>query len=224
MPFDALLFDLDGTLLNTLDDLADSCNYALAQMGYPRHSALQVRDFINNGARRLIERACPANTADAQIDRCLSIFQAHYKTNLDNKTKPYEGVLDMLAGLRARGVKIGVVSNKFDGAVKPLCRRYFEELVDVAIGECESHGIRRKPAPDSVFAALAALSVDRARALYVGDSNVDIETARNAQLPCLSVSWGFRPKESLIEPGATRIVDTVDALIPAVWEMGAAIP
>ena len=224
MPFKAILFDLDGTLLNTLEDLTDSCNYAMDQMGYPRHTISAVRSFVNNGARRLIVSACPKDTPDEAIDRCLEIFEAHYKTNLDNKTRPYDGVPEMLSSLRAMGIKIGVVSNKFDGAVKPLCRKYFGTLVDTAIGECESLGVRRKPAPDSVRCALKALSVPADYALYVGDSNVDIETARNAQIPCLSVSWGFRPRASLAEAGALRIIDHVAELIPAMLEMGATIP
>lgn len=218
MAFDAVLFDLDGTLLNTLEDLTDSANFAMDAMGYPRHTLAEICSYINNGARRLILGASPEGTPAAEIDRCLQIFQTHYKGNLDNKTRPYPGILDALARLKALGVLSAVVSNKFDGAVKPLCAKYFGDLVCAAIGEDEAHGVRRKPAPDSVFAAMRALGAKNA--LYVGDTSVDIETAKNAFLPCLAVSWGFRPRESLVEAGALHIVDRVEDLVPAIVELG----
>ncbi|MEG0934672.1 MAG: HAD hydrolase-like protein [Clostridia bacterium] len=220
MKFGAILFDLDGTLLNTLEDLADSVNAAMAYGGYPPHTMDEVKSYVNNGARRLIERACPAGTQGAAIDACLGYFEAHYKQNMNNKTRPYPGVLAMLQQLKAMHVKCAVVSNKFDGAVKPLCARYFGDLVDAAIGEHEQDGIRRKPWPDTVFEALRVLQVDASQALYVGDSNVDVETARNAGLACLAVTWGFRSRESLVEAGATHFADRVDQLIDEAARIG----
>lgn len=211
MRYDAVLFDLDGTLLNTIEDLTDSCNAAMDEMGYPRHSVAAVTSFVNNGARALIARACPEGTSEADEARCLTIFQAHYRGNLDHKTRPYDGIAALLTELHARGVKNGVVSNKFDGAVKPICQKYFGALIDAAVGE--RPGVSKKPAPDSVFAALGALGVPADRALYVGDTGVDIETARNAGLPCISVTWGYRPREELIAAGATRLADDAAALL-----------
>lgn len=219
MKFHTILFDLDGTLLNTLEDLTDSTNYAMEQMGYPRHTLEEVRSFVNNGARKLILGACPPGTPEEKIDRCLGIFQAHYKTHLEVKTKPYPGILELLEQLQARGVKVGVVSNKFDGAVKPLCQRYFGQRIGVAVGEHEAEGVRRKPWPDTVFEALKALNAPAEGALYVGDSDVDILTARNAGLPCLSVSWGFRPRESLVAAGAKYIADRVEDFLPVMERM-----
>ena len=219
MKFDAVLFDLDGTLLNTLEDLTDSTNYAMDQMGYPRHTLEEVRSYVNNGARRLVLGAAPAGTCQQDIDRCLAIFQAQYRTHMQVKTRPYPGILQMLDRLGERGVKVGVVSNKFDGAVKPLCKKYFGSRVQVAVGEHEAEGVRRKPWPDTVFEALRVLGVAAERAVYVGDSDVDIQTARNASLPCLSVSWGFRTRESLVRAGATHIADSADQLLDVIERM-----
>ena len=219
MKFDAVLFDLDGTLLNTLEDLTDSTNYAMDQMGYPRHTLEEVRSYVNNGARRLVLGAAPEGTPPEEIDRCLAIFQAQYRDHMQEKTRPYPGILELLERLGARGVKVGVVSNKFDGAVKPLCKKYFGERVQVAVGEHEAEGVRRKPWPDTVFEALSSLGVKAERALYAGDSDVDIQTASNAGLPCLSVSWGFRSRASLIRAGATHIADSVEQFLEVMERM-----
>lgn len=219
MKFEAVLFDLDGTLLNTLEDLTDSTNYAMDQMGYPRHTLAEVRSFINNGARRLVVGACPPGTPEDKIDRCLAIFQQHYRGHMQEKTRPYPGILALLDQLNAQGVKVGVVSNKFDGAVKALCQKYFGHRVQVAVGEHEAEGVRRKPWPDTVFEALKALNVPVSGALYAGDSDVDILTARNAGLPCLSVSWGFRPRESLVQAGSRHIADSVEDFFTVMKEI-----
>lgn len=213
MRYDAVIFDLDGTLLNTLDDLAESTNYALEQCGFPRRTVDEVRRFVGNGVGLLIHRAVPANTPEEAEAACLKVFQAHYLTHMREKTAPYPGILELLEALNRAGCGVAVVSNKFDAAVKNLCRDYFGRAVPVAIGE--SATVRRKPAPDTVFAALAELKASAARAVYVGDSDVDIDTARNAGMDCLSVSWGFRDREFLLAHGASRIVDSPAELLRA---------
>lgn len=211
LPYSAVIFDLDGTLLDTLQDLADSTNYALALHKLPARSLEEVRRFVGNGVGLLIHRAVPQGTPAALEARCLADFRAHYLLNMEHRTAPYPGIPELLDGLNAAGIKRAVVSNKFDGAVKGLCRTYFGDRVSVAIGE--SPGVARKPAPDTVFRALAELGADPAQAVYVGDSDVDIQTARNAGLPCLSVSWGFRTADFLREHGAQRILSSPAALL-----------
>ena len=208
--FDTAIFDLDGTLLDTLQDLADSTNYALALHGLPVRTVEEVRQFVGNGVGLLIRRAVPAGTAEELERQVLRDFRAHYLLNMENKTAPYPGIPELLDALGAAGVPTAVVSNKFDGAVKGLCRTYFGGRLDAAIGESE--GVARKPAPDTVFRALAELGMPREGAVYVGDSDVDIETAKNAGLPCISVSWGFRSRSFLTEHGARTIADTVEEL------------
>ena len=206
IPYSAVIVDLDGTLLDTLQDLADSANYALALHHLPPRSLDEIRRFVGNGVGLLIHRAVPAGTSDEVEARCLADFRAHYLLNMENRTAPYAGVLELLDGLNQAGIKVAVVSNKFDGAVKGLCETYFGSRVRVAIGE--SRGVARKPAPDTVFRALKELDAQPGQAVYVGDSEVDIETARNAGLPCLSVSWGFRDEAFLTRSGAQRIVSS----------------
>ncbi len=208
--FDTIIFDLDGTLLNTLDDLADSVNYALAANGLPERSLDEVRRFVGNGVANLMERSVPAGTGPELEAKCLADFKAHYLTNMRHKTAPYPGVLDLLSDLQDNGCKVAVVSNKFDGAVKELCGVYFGPLLPVALGE--RPGVRKKPAPDLVRACLERLGATADRAVYVGDSDVDIETAKNAGLPCLSVSWGFRDAAFLRAHGAETIAGTPEEL------------
>lgn len=204
IPYSTVIFDLDGTLLDTLQDLADSTNYALTLHKLPARSLEEIRRFVGNGVGLLIHRAVPEGTPEELEAQCLADFRAHYLLNMEHRTAPYAGVLDLLDGLRLAGVKLAVVSNKFDGAVKGLCQTYFGDRVKVAIGE--SQGIARKPAPDTVFRALKELQSDVGEAVYVGDSEVDIQTAHNAGLPCLSVSWGFRDPAFLTEHGAQQII------------------
>lgn len=213
MKYEAILFDLDGTLLNTLEDLKDSCNAALEACGYAPRTLDEVRRFVGNGVGLLIRRALPEGVGEEEWARCLALFKAHYQNNLDNKTRPYPGIEQALDALLARGYRIGVVSNKFDAAVKALCAHHFPRI-QVAVGERE--GVRKKPAPDSALAAAQALGVQPASALYVGDSEVDIQTARNAGMDCLSVDWGFRPEAVLREAGATRIIHSPGALLDAI--------
>ena len=204
------IFDLDGTLLDTLQDLADSTNYALSLHGLPTRTAEEIRQFVGNGVGLLIHRAVPQGTPEELEAHVLRDFRAHYLLNMENKTAPYPGILELLDALRAAGVRTAVVSNKFDGAVKGLCQNYFGDRVDTAIGE--SQGVARKPAPDTVFRALAELGASLEGAAYIGDSDVDMETAKNAGLPCISVSWGFRSRDFLLERGAALIADTVEEL------------
>lgn len=219
MKFETILFDMDGTILDTLDDLTGSCNYAMRQMGYPEHTRDEVRTFINNGARRLVGAAMPANTTEADLDKTLEIFQAHYREHLAEKTQPYPGILELLDTLNQRGIVCAVVSNKFDVAVKKLSKQYFGDRLAVSVGEHEAEGIRRKPWPDTVFEALRILGKPTETALYVGDTDVDLATARNAGLPCLSVSWGFKSRSFLEDAGAVVIADCVEDFIPCMEKM-----
>ena len=205
-PYQSVIFDLDGTLLDTLDDLADSVNYALALNGLATRTRNEIRRFVGNGVGRLLHLAVPAGTASTLEAKCLADFRARYLDSMQRKTAPYPGVLALLDALKAQAIPCAVVSNKFDGAAKDLCRHYFGQRIPVAIGE--SPDVARKPAPDTVFRALSQLGAQREGAVYVGDSDVDLQTAQNAGLPCISVSWGFRPREFLEELGARCIVDT----------------
>lgn len=202
-----VIFDLDGTLLNTLDDLADSTNYALSKFGYPTRTIEEVRQFVGNGVAKLIERAIPDGKNNSNFEKCLSIFKENYAQNMYNKTAPYNGIIEMLSNLKSKGIKIAVVSNKFDLAVKELCKKYFEGFIDFAAGENEAQGINKKPAPDTVLSVLRKFSFSPEDAIYVGDSDVDIMTAKNSKMPCISVTWGFRDEKFLLENGATILIN-----------------
>lgn len=203
----AVIFDLDGTLLNTLDDLADSTNYALSRFGYPTRTIDEVRQFVGNGVAKLIERAIPEGKNNPNFEKCLAIFKENYAQNMYNKTAPYNGILEMLSNLKSKGIKIAVVSNKFDLAVKELCKKYFEGFIDFAAGENEAQGIKKKPAPDTVISVLNEFNFAPEDAVYVGDSDVDIMTAKNSKMPCISVTWGFRDEKFLLENGATILIN-----------------
>ncbi len=205
MAYKLAIFDLDGTILDTLEDLADAMNYALGEHGYPGRTIEEVRRFVGNGIRKLIERAVPAGLAKEEIDRVHETFSAYYQQHCADKTRPYEGVLPLLERLRAAGCLTAVVSNKADAAVQPLCRRYYNGLFDYAVGE--RTGIRRKPDPDSVQEVLRRLQVEAADAVYIGDSEVDIQTAKNAGLDSIIVTWGFRDRDYLESQGGRRFVD-----------------
>lgn len=205
-----VLFDLDGTLLNTLDDLCDSTNFALRQFGYPERSIDEIRTFVGEGVRLLIERAMPAEAKDG-TDEVLAVFAAHYDKNKENKTRPYDGVSEML-GQVCRTYKTAIVSNKYDSAVAALRDKLFPEVA-LAVGERE--GLNKKPSPDMPLYALEKLGSRRENAVYVGDSNIDILTARNSGLPVIAVSWGFRPRRMLEEMGADIIIDSPAQLLGA---------
>jgi phosphoglycolate phosphatase len=200
------IFDLDGTLLDTLDDLAAAVNYALRSYGMPEHSREEVRRFVGNGVRMLMIRAIPDGERNPQFEEVFSTFRQYYLEHSLDRTRPYDGIPEMLARLKQRGCRLAVVSNKFDAATKELCRHFFADTIEVAVGEHEAEGIRKKPAPDTVNEALSQLGVDRLDAVYVGDSDVDLQTARNAGLPCISVLWGFRDKDFLLANGATTFI------------------
>lgn len=197
---DTVIFDLDGTLLDTLEDLTDSVNHAMEKFGFPVHTIEEIRTFVGNGAPKLLERSIPGGVENSDYEAALAAFKAHYAEHCEDKTGPYAGVPEMLAGLKEQGYHLAVVSNKFDGAVKKLCKKYFGEFISVSIGESEE--VKRKPAPDTVYRALRELGCDASHAVYVGDSEVDIQTAKNASLPCISVTWGFRSEEKLRDEGA----------------------
>ena len=204
--YSTYIFDLDGTLLDTLTDLAASCNYALRTHGMPEHSIDDVRRFVGNGVRKLMERAIPDGDANPDFEATFATFREHYMVHSLDTTKPYPGIMDALAELKARGCRLAVVSNKMMAATVELCKYFFPETIEVAIGENEAEGIRKKPAPDTVFAALKQLGVSGDNAVYVGDSDVDLATARNSGLPCISVLWGFRDREFLLDHGATTFI------------------
>ena len=213
----AVIFDLDGTLLNTLQDLCNSTNAALAQYGYPARSIDEVRSFVGNGVKLLILRALriekPEDCPD--FDDVFAAFRAHYGVHSNDRTCAYPGVMELLKKLKSANAPMAIVSNKLDPAVKQLNEIYFQEYISVAIGENEAAGVRKKPAPDTVYAALRELGVSAEQAVYVGDSEVDIATAKNAGIPCISVTWGFRDRECLIAHGAEIFCDTPEQ----VWDV-----
>ena len=202
-----IIFDLDGTLLNTLDDLADSTNIMLKHFNYPARTKEEVRNFVGNGVAKLIERAIPDGRNNPKFEDCLNMFKQIYPQNMYNKTAPYPHIIEMLETLKINGYKTAVVSNKFDLAVKDLCKNYFPNLIDFASGENEAAGIKKKPAPDTVLNVLKFFGLENCDAIYVGDSEVDIQTAKNCGMECISVIWGFKDKEFLINNGAKIIAD-----------------
>ena len=201
-----VIFDMDGTVLNTLDDLAASVNYVLTRYGMPVHCTEDYRRYFGNGIRYALQCAVPKGTEEAAIDQMIPVFREHYNAHCLDKTRPYDGIQELMKALRDRGYKLAIVSNKIDSAVKELNAKFFSDYADVAIGERE--GIRRKPAPDTVVQALEELKSAKHEAVYIGDSEVDLQTAANAGLPCISVLWGFREKDFLTEQGAAVFVNT----------------
>ncbi len=216
----AVIFDLDGTLLNSLYDLRDSVNAAMEHFGYPTHSTDAVRRFVGNGVSLLIERALPNGRENKNFDACLEYFKAHYASHMYDKTAPYDGIYDALSALRDDGYKLAVVSNKFDTAVKELCSKYFPRHIEVAIGECEALGIKKKPAPDTVIAALGELGISKGEAVYVGDSEVDVHTALNSGMKCVTVLWGFREKEYLKSEGALIFAENTEEMLREIKNLG----
>ena len=208
---DNFIFDLDGTLLNTLNDLAASTNYALRWAGMPEHSVDDVRRFVGNGVKKLMERAIPDGLDNPKFDETYANFRKHYLEHSLDTTKPYSGIPEVLAELKRRGKKLAIVSNKFYAATQELARHFFPETIEVAIGEREN--IRKKPAPDTVLEAMRQLGVGKEGTVYIGDSDVDIDTARNVGVPCISVLWGFRDRDFLIEHGATHLISKPEELL-----------
>ena len=206
MKYNTYIFDLDGTLLSTLTDLAASCNYALRSCNMPERTIDEVRRFVGNGVKMLMKRAVPDGEQNPDFEKAYATFREHYMHHNLDTTAPYPGIMDMLRRLSECGAHIAVVSNKFYAATQELVAHFFGEYVKVAIGEREQ--IRKKPAPDTVLEAMRQLGVTAEGAVYIGDSDVDIETARNAGMPCISVLWGFRDRQFLIEHGATHLVES----------------
>ena len=204
MRYDTYIFDLDGTLLNSIDDLAISCNYALNTFGMPQYSVDEIKSFVGNGVHKLLERSVPNGIENSKFNDVLNLFQKHYLIHNTDHTCPYTGIMDMLSQLKQHGKQVAVVSNKFCKATQELVEHYFGNAVDIAIGESDT--IRKKPAPDMVLAAMRQLHATPDTAVYIGDSDVDIQTASNSGLPCISVLWGFRSRPFLIEHGAKTLV------------------
>ena len=205
---DTVVFDLDGTLLDTLEDLKDAVVYLQEKYGYPVHTLDQVRRHVGNGIPFLIAKSIPGGEDNPDYRAFLDEYKAYYQIHCNDKTRPYPGIPAMMAELEKRGYHMAIVSNKADSAVKELNRIYFSEYIRVAIGGNEEAGVRRKPAPDTVFTALDQLGVSGDRAIYVGDSEVDILTAANSGLDCILCEWGFRQKEDLIRQGGRYFVST----------------
>ncbi len=210
MKYKLVIFDLDGTILDTLDDLHNSVNFALKSNSLPERSKEEVRAFVGNGIRLLIERAVPDNTSDTLTDSVFFDFKEHYKIHSCDNTKPYEGIIGMLQKLRVAGLKTAVVSNKADFAVRNLVQQYFVGLFDFAVGECEN--VEKKPAPDSVINVIKHFDMNLSDVVYVGDSEVDIMTALNANIDSIIVDWGFRDKEFLLNNKAEFVVSSVNNL------------
>lgn len=204
--YDTVIFDLDGTLLNTLEDLADAVNYALSEMQMPKRSLSEVRTFVGNGVKRLLELSVPGGLNHPQFEETFAKFKEYYAVHSNDKTRAYDGVIEMIHELAGEGYALAIVSNKLDSAVKSLNEIYFEGIVKTALGEKD--GIARKPSPDMVYKALKELGKTAETAVYIGDSEVDVLTAKNAGLPCISVLWGFRDKEFLIQHGAAQFART----------------
>ena len=213
MAYKTALFDMDGTLLDTLEDLRDSTNHVLREMGYPERSLEEMRRFVGNGAEMQIRRAVPEGTSEENIAKVLRAYRAYYQEHCRIKTKVYDGLLDMLDALKARGVKTAVVSNKPDAAVKTLCADIFPGIY----ARGESPDCPRKPAADMVYKAMASIGADTC--IYVGDSDVDVLTANNAGVPCLSVLWGFRDRACMEAVGAKHFCESPAQLVADIEEI-----
>ncbi|MDF2905853.1 MAG: hypothetical protein K0R34_1174 [Herbinix sp.] len=211
MRYNTVIFDLDGTLLNTLDDLRDSLNEVLTLKGYAPKTLEEVRRFVGNGVRNLIRMSVPEECSDEIVTQVMEEFKENYKQNMQNKTRPYNGIMELLLDLYRYNYKIAIVSNKYDAAVKELARTYFGNLIPVAIGE--TNEIKRKPAPDSIFTAVKELGSSLSSTVLVGDSETDVQTAKNAGIPCIGVTWGFRCREVLRSEGADYLIDTPKELL-----------
>ena len=217
--YEAVIFDLDGTLLDTLEDLKNAVNAALKSAGLPERTMEEVRGFVGNGIVKLMERAVPEGENHPAFDAIMDTFRQYYGVHCRDNTAPYRGIPELLDALRERGIKMAVVSNKAEFAVQELIPLYFKEQISAAYGENETAGIRKKPHADMVFQALKEMGCTREKALYVGDSDVDLETADNADMVCVAVSWGFRERRFLEDRGARYIIDRPDELLKILNEL-----
>ena len=217
--YDGVIFDLDGTLLNTLEDLMDSVNYGLKAYHMPERSLEEIRCFVGNGVERLIELAVPEGTGDLEREKVFAQFKAHYKIHCNDKTGLYPGVEELLARLKEEGFAMAIVSNKLQEGVDALNEQYFDRYVETAIGARE--GIRKKPAPDTVMEALRILDLPKERVVYVGDSEVDIATAQNVGMDCITVAWGFRTRKEQEKAGAKVFVERPEEIVELLYhDMG----
>ncbi len=209
----AAIFDMDGTLLDTVDDLLDSVNFAFESLGYSKKTKDEVRLAIGEGVTRLFEKLLPGGFKNPDITFCIEKFKSFYTEIKISKTAPYEGIIDLLAELKKRGVKTGILSNKFDKGCKLHSDMFFKGLIDYAQGEDEFNGIKRKPSPIGLYKVLEKLNVKKENCIFIGDSEVDIQTAKNGGVPCISVLWGLKTKEFLIENGGTLFVNKPDEIL-----------
>jgi len=210
MRFQAVLFDMDGTVLDTLADLTNAVNHILTEYGMPPITQTRAASCLGNGARYLLTKAAPAGTGDALLDEMLRVYQPWYDSHCAILTAPYPGILPLMRALKAAGVKQAVISNKQDSAVKRLAAQHFPGLLEAAVGESAS--VRRKPNPDAVLHALREMGIEKRDAVYVGDTEVDLETAENAGLACAAVGWGFRTEAELLSAGAARVFHSAGEL------------
>ena len=210
MRYKAVLFDMDGTVLDTVDDLADSVNASLREFSLPEVSRSHVSRCLGNGAAYLIRNCLPESTPDGIFEQVLAFYKPWYGAHCRIKTKPYEGILPLMEALRGEGVRQAIISNKPDGAVQELAEAFFPGLMDVVVGE--SPAIRRKPSPDMFFAAVSRMGLEVPECVYIGDTEVDIETARSAGMDCITVTWGFRTRDQLVECGAKTLIDRPEEL------------
>lgn len=211
MKYNTYIFDLDGTLLDTLLDLANAVNYAMRRMNYPERTVDEVRRFIGNGIRMLIKRAAPQDISTDDYEKTLSIFTAYYLDHIADFTKPYDGIIDVIKTLKKEGCKVAVVSNKADEAAKKVVNDFFGDIFDLVVGKTDR--FPSKPAPDSVLYVIETLGADKAKCVYSGDSEVDVQTAHNAGLPCVGVTWGNRDVAELIAAGAEYIAEKPQEII-----------
>lgn len=211
MAYKAAIFDMDGTILNTLQDLQNATNYALREHNFPERTYEEVRNFVGNGVQKLIERALPEGSSDETVQTVLASFKTYYKVHSTDTTAPYEGIPEAIKKLREAGIKTAVVSNKPDFGVQDLVKDFFPNLFDAALGE--KAGIAKKPAPDMVNSALDSLTVSKTDSVYIGDSDVDFMTAKNSGLSFIGCSWGFKGRSFLEKLGAGTIVDNAEQLV-----------
>ena len=211
MNYNTYIFDLDGTLLDTLQDLANAVNHAMREMNYPERTVDEVRRFIGNGIRMLIKRAAPQDISVEDYEKTLAVFTAYYLDHIADFTKPYDGIAEVIKTLKSKGCKVAVVSNKADEAAKKVVKYYFGDIFDMVVGKMDR--FPSKPEPDSVLYVIETLGADKDKCIYSGDSEVDVQTAHNAGLPCVGVTWGNRDVSELIAAGAEYIAEKPNEIL-----------